>query len=203
MAAIPHIILDNFLPDEEHRGLLAHVLAVADFAPGSVDTKNGFEYRPDLRKGYLSNDRLGPNLRSFRSALRQAFGDICPKLGMARFNLAAIEIRLAAHTHGDFFSAHRDTMTGRSREMSERDRIITAVYYLHRQPKPFQGGELRIYPFDDSAPLTVEPRDNRLIAFPAFMLHEVTEVTVPSGEFADSRFSVSCWFDRERPTNKP
>lgn len=203
MAAVPHVILDNFLPEDVHRGLLAHILAVPDFAPGNVVTEGRSEYRPDLRKGHLSNDLLGPFLPAYREALRAAFDNICLALGMARFDLAEIEIRLAAHTHGDFFSPHRDTMTGVSRGMATSDRLVTAVYYLHRQPRGFQGGELLIHPFSNTAPLEVEPRNNRLVAFPSFMLHEVREVAVPSGEFADSRFSVSCWFARERPANKP
>jgi len=202
MATVPHVIFDDFLPDEVHRGLLAHVLAVRDFAPGKVVTDGKIEYRPDLRKGHLSNDRLGAFLPAYRKALRTAFDAICPALGMARFDLAEIEIRLAAHTHGDFFSPHRDTMTGRNRDMAGRDRLVTAVYYLHRQPRRFEGGELLINPFDNSAPLEVEPKDNRLVAFPAFMLHEVREVSLPGGEFADSRFSISSWFDRDRPADR-
>ena len=197
--AVPHIILDDFLPDDLHNGILAHVLAVEDFAPGRVISQGQSDYRPDLRKGHLSNDRLGEHLPPFKAALRQAYGAICPAVGMTPFELAEIEIRLAAHTHGDFFSPHRDTMTGADREHQRYDRMITAVYYFHRQPKGFTGGELLIHGFSAEPPLAVDPRSNRLVAFPSMLLHEVTPVAVPGGTFADSRFSVSCWFDRHRP----
>jgi SM-20-related protein len=199
MATVPHFIADNFLPDAVHQGLLQHVLNVEDFASGKVIANGKNDYQPEVRKGQLSNDNLGPYLHVFRSALHAAFVDIRIATGVAQFDLAEIEIRLAAHSDGDFFSAHRDSFTGVDRMHTRSDRLITSVYYLHQLPRRFQGGELHIHPFDRSAPAVVEPCDNRLVAFPSFMLHEVLPVSVPSGKFADSRFSVSCWFDRERP----
>lgn len=198
MAHVPHFIADDFLPDSVHQGLLAHTLTIDDFASGKVVSKGASDYLPGVRKGQLSNDRLGPYRQAFRAALQSAFPEICIATGVAQFDLAEIEIRLAAHCDGDFFSPHRDSFTGNDREQTRGDRLITAVYYFHQTPRAFQGGDLHIHPFDKSAPAIIEPRDNRLIAFPSFMLHEVLPVTVPSGDFADSRFSVSCWFDRAR-----
>lgn len=198
MGSVPHYIADNFLPDAVHQGLLAHTLNVDDFAAGKVVAKGTSDYYPDARKGQLSNDRLGPFRPSFRAALLTVFPAICVATGVAQFDLADLEIRLAAHKDGDFFSPHRDSFTGNDREQTRGDRLITAVYYFHQTPRRFQGGDLHIHPFDRSAPTIIEPRDNRLVAFPSFMLHEVRPVSVPSDDFADSRFSISCWFDRER-----
>jgi SM-20-related protein len=198
MGSVPHFIADGFLPDAVHQALLARALSVNDFAAGKVISKGTSDYYPDARKGQLSNDRLGPLRPAFHAALISAFPDICAATGVARFDLLEIEMRLAAHKDGDFFSLHRDSFTGSDRAHTRGDRLITAVYYFHQTPRAFRGGDLLIHPFDKSAPLVVEPRGNRLVAFPSFMLHEVTQVTVPSGDFADSRFSVSCWFDRAR-----
>jgi SM-20-related protein len=198
MATIPHLIIDEFLPNALHQALLAHALQVDDFAPGKVIANGQTTYQPDSRKGQLSNDRLGPHLRAFRAALSAQFEPICRALGMAPFDLATIEIRLAAHTDGDYFKPHRDTLTGLERSLAAHDRMITAVYYFHRQPKAFSGGELLLHPFSPGEPLRIEPRSNRLAVFPAFLLHQVLPVSVPSGKFADSRLSVSCWFDRDR-----
>jgi Rps23 Pro-64 3,4-dihydroxylase Tpa1-like proline 4-hydroxylase len=44
----------------------------------------------------------------------------------------------------------------------------------------------------------LEPRNNRLIAFPSFVPHEVRRVACPSGEFADSRFAINVWLSRAR-----
>jgi SM-20-related protein len=199
MACVPHFIADNLLPDEVHKGLLAHTLNVDDFAPGKVITNGEAAYNFDSRKGQLSNVRLGPFLPAFIKALRSVFPDICAATGVAEFDVVDIEIRLAMHSDGDFFSPHRDSFTGSDRDQMRHDRLITAVYYFHQLPRKFEGGELCIHPFDRSAPAVIEPRSNRLVAFPSFILHEVLPVTVPGGAFADSRFSVSCWFDRQRP----
>lgn len=198
MVSVPYFLADNFLPDALHQGLLAHTLKVDDFAPGKVIAGGTSDYHLDLRKGQLSNDRLGPYQSAFRAALQRAFPGICLATGVAQFDLAEVETRLAAHSDGDFFSPHRDSFTGKDREQTRGDRLITAVYYFHQTPCAFQGGDLHIHPFDNSAPAIFEPRDNRLVAFPSFMLHEVLPVSVPSKGFADSRFSISCWFDRAR-----
>ena len=198
MVSVPHFIADDFLPEAMHQGLLLHTLNVDDFAVGKVVAGGKTDYHFDQRKGKISNDRLGPYLADFKTALRTSFGDICRATGVAQFDLAEIEIRLAAHSDGDFFSPHRDSFTGADRAQTRGDRFITAVYYFHQTPRKFQGGDLHIHPFDSSAPAVIEPCNNRLVAFPSFMLHEVLPVVVPSGNFADSRFSVSCWFDRAR-----
>lgn len=199
MARVPHLLIDDFLPANLHADLLAHVLAVEDFAPARTLAKGKFDYNLTHRRGQLSNDRLGPHLPAFRAAILAAFQTFPGALGMAPFALAAFEIRLAAHGDGDFFKPHRDTMVGEDRAFSRHDRLITAVYYMHRQPRRFAGGDLLLHSFDQSPALVIEPRDNRLVAFPSFLVHEVTPVAVPDGEWADARFSVSCWFDRERP----
>jgi SM-20-related protein len=200
MARVPHVLIDDFLPAEQHAALLAHVQAVEDFAPARTIAQGKLDYNFTHRRGQLSNDRLGPHLPAFRAAMLDAFETFPGALGMSPFKPAAFEIRLAAHGDGDFFKPHRDTMVGEERAFSPHDRLITAVYYLHRQPRRFTGGDLLLHSFDKSPALVIEPRDNRLVAFPSFLMHEVTPLAVPSDEWADARFSVSCWFDRERPT---
>jgi Rps23 Pro-64 3,4-dihydroxylase Tpa1-like proline 4-hydroxylase len=203
MPSVPHVLIDDFLPAELHAALLAHVLAVEDFVPARTIANGKLDYNHAHRRGKLSEDRLGPHLAAFRAALQGAFKTIPGQLGMVPFKSAAIEIRLAAHGDGDFFKPHRDTFVGAERALSRHDRLVTAVYYIHGQPRRFVGGELLLYPFDRSAPLEIEPCDNCLVAFPSFLLHEVKPVSNPTGEWSNSRFSVSCWFDRERPAEQP
>jgi Rps23 Pro-64 3,4-dihydroxylase Tpa1-like proline 4-hydroxylase len=67
----------------------------------------------------------------------------------------------------------------------------------------FSGGELRIHrlgakPGDFGH--DIEPRQGRLVVFPSWWPHEVLKVRCPSGNFADSRFSVNCWIHRQRPS---
>lgn len=201
MAGIPHLIIDDFLPGEVHRGLLERALNTAEFSQGAVLSGGVTDKFPEHRRGLHSDDRLGEWLPPLRDAVHAAFPAICDALRTPRFKLAAFEILLVAHGDGDFYKAHRDTFIGSDRALTTVDRIITLVYYFHRQPKAFSGGELRLFPFSANEPLSIEPRDNRLIAFPSFVLHEVAPVTMPDRKFENSRFSVSCWLDRERPVS--
>jgi Rps23 Pro-64 3,4-dihydroxylase Tpa1-like proline 4-hydroxylase len=195
MAAAPYCILDDFLPESVHQELLAHCLAVGDFDRGKVIVDGELAYHPDLRQGYISRDRLGRQLMPFRVRMDAAFAQIATELGIKPFKYNDIEFRLAAHGDGDFFKPHRDTFVGKNRPEGG-DRLITAVYYLHAQPRGFRGGVLRIHPFGPGEPVAVQPVSNRLVAFPSFAIHEVSPVEVPSGAFADSRFSVTTWFRR-------
>jgi Rps23 Pro-64 3,4-dihydroxylase Tpa1-like proline 4-hydroxylase len=83
-------------------------------------------------------------------------------------------------------------------------REVTFVYFFHREPRQFSGGELRIY---DSAPenhshramasyRTIVPEQNQLVLFASGLSHEITPVECPSGKFADSRFTVNGWLHK-------
>lgn len=198
MPNLPHHIIDDFLPGDLNRALLAHTVVLSDFLAGKVVTGQNLSVQEGLRKGQLSDDRLEPFLPMLLSQLRRAFADICPAIGLPAFAYTGVEFRLAAHGDGDFFSAHHDVLTGANREHSTSDRAITAVYYFHRLPRPFEGGDLHLHPFGAGPAQVVEPRNNRLVAFPSFLLHEVVPVTVPEPEFANSRFSITFWYTRER-----
>lgn len=189
-------IFDDFLATDVHRAMLSHCLALEDFDRGKVMVDGELSYHPEVRQGRLSQSRLGPLLLPFRSHLDAVFDRVVVSLGIKPFRYTDIKFRLAAHADGDFFKPHRDTFVGKDRPKAGGDRVVTAVYYLHRQPCGFRGGDLLIQPFGPGETIVVQPRDNRLVAFPSFAIHEVTTVDVPSQDFSDSRFSVSIWFKR-------
>ena len=71
-------------------------------------------------------------------------------------------------------------------------------------PKQFSGGELRIYDSrrenDNYVPTanyrTIVPEQNQLVLFASGLSHEITPVDCPSGQFADSRFTVNGWIHK-------
>jgi Rps23 Pro-64 3,4-dihydroxylase Tpa1-like proline 4-hydroxylase len=154
-------------------------------------------YAADLRIAWYHDDGLGPLKEAFLSAVTDGLEDLFPLVGMQPFEVARMELELAAHRLGSFFKPHIDTLTQDRRKAAETDRVVTLVYYFHAQPRRFTGGELALYPFSPSSPVEIEPRDNRLIAFPAISLHEVRPVEAPD-DFAASRFAVNCWLHRAR-----
>lgn len=198
MPQLPHHIIDDFLPEGLNRALLQHALDPSRFAPARVVSDEVLKVQATLRKGLLSDDRLEPFVPQMQAALHQAFPAICAALGMSAFANPGIEYRLAAHGDGDFFSAHHDVLTGANRAFATKDRVITAVYYFQRVPRPFTGGQLHLHPFMPGAAKVIEPLNNRLATFPSLLMHEVVPVSVPGNAFADSRFSITFWYTRSR-----
>ncbi|RSS58755.1 2OG-Fe(II) oxygenase [Streptomyces sp. WAC01280] len=162
------------------------------------------ELVPEMRRSRSYQDFAAPELLSaiedIREAVEHTLGVDCrytePSYG------------LNVHNDGDFYRSHQDTST----EYASR-RLLTFVYYLHRTPRPFGGGELRV--FDAALPLHMEPtgdweertwRDwepehDSIVFFLPTAWHEVRPVVCPGGQHADSRFAVNGWLCAPEPAH--
>ena len=75
---------------------------------------------------------------------------------------------------------------------------ISLLYYFHRVPRAFRGGDLEFYDADAASPkghsdetlAIVGQEDNLLIAFPSQTFHGITDVCCDSDDFADGRFAA-------------
>jgi len=120
-------------------------------------------------------------------------------MGMKPFPVSRFELELVASNDGDFYRRHIDTKMG-PRE-GRGTRLVSMVYYFHAAPKAFEGGELRLFALANAATFAdIAPAQNRLVAFPSWVPHEVRPIACPSGAFANSRFSINCWARSKRPT---
>lgn len=108
------------------------------------------------------------------------------RVGLPPFEVSDVEAQLTASNDGEFFRSHTD-----NDEHCVGDRRLTFVYFFHREPRPFEGGELRIY--DSEVPTVVEARVNQIVFFPSHLTHEVTPVSCPTRQFVDSRFTFNGW----------
>ena len=107
--------------------------------------------------------------------------------------LGAYRVELQARTcqAGGFHTAHTDF-----HHRGSAPRLINYVYYLHRRPKSFSGGDLLLHDGLVASPFTrIEPLDNSIVLFPSrilhrHILHEVTLVECDPGDFGAARFSV-------------
>ncbi|MEU3479790.1 2OG-Fe(II) oxygenase [Streptomyces sp. NPDC033753] len=162
------------------------------------------ELVPEMRRSRSYQDFAAPELLSaiedVREAAEHTLGVDCrytePSYG------------LNVHNDGDYYRPHQDT----SAEYDSR-RLLTFVYYLHRTPRPFGGGELRV--FDAALPLHMEPtgdweertwRDwepehDSIVFFLPTAWHEVRPVVCPGGQHADSRFAVNGWLCAPEPSH--
>jgi Rps23 Pro-64 3,4-dihydroxylase Tpa1-like proline 4-hydroxylase len=195
----PLRIMKNYLPESLARQFLAQTVQNRDgFEASSVTTKVEDYRRSKVLhlEGALREQFEARVYESLLTAAR-AFGIQIP--ADRKF-----DSQLTASGHGDFFKSHRDR--GNDGEETS-NRLLTYVYYFHREPKPFSGGELRLYDFEEgswnpaASYRTIAPEHNMLVVFPSWANHEVLPVIVPSGAFEDSRFTVNGWLLESGPVD--
>jgi SM-20-related protein len=193
------LVLDEFLAPQELERLARFVEThESDFvlsevvSPGAAGGAVDFEHRKSRVLYELAEHEalLSGRILSYLSR-------ILPAVGLEPFPIARVEAQVTASNHGDFFRPHED-----NGEAALRTRELTFVYFFHREPKAFDGGELRIYDpqgTDDASGSTcraITPRQNQIVFFPSHLLHEISPVNCASGAFADSRFTLNGWFHR-------
>jgi SM-20-related protein len=195
----PYCVYRGFLDSGTHASLLAWVMQNEEKFETSLvfNLKGEQRHKPSLRTS-LRVSEFGP----IQAVLRQRLLDFVPTLigdlRVTPFEPFEVELELVANNDGAFFKSHIDTAVGGARKAS--DRVLSAVYYFHDEPKAFSGGALRLYSFaakqDGNNFVDIQPEQNTLLAFPSFTLHEVLPVSCPSRRFSDSRFNVNCWVHR-------
>ncbi|MDF7777929.1 2OG-Fe(II) oxygenase [Sphingomonas sp. AOB5] len=195
----PHTVRHEVLPPDELAALLAWTLANED---ALVASKVGAHHVYSEKRNARSLYGPAPWKAGTSERIAALVPGILADLGMASFEMSRFEIEMVVYPDGGFIGRHHDTATGSARH--KRDRVVTIVYYFHREPKGYSGGELRLSPRlapPEGEPQHVDlaPGQNMLIAFPSWALHEVLPIRIPSGDYADSRFAINFWAQREVP----
>ena len=206
----PFVRMTDFLTPAEQDRLLTLTFAGRErFKPARVgptgrvdlETRTAFVLEHRIRLDVKS--WFGPKLRGVQphvlSRLRMdeapgggARGDAASHEGAPRYGL---ELHVTAHPAGGFYDMHRDNTESR-----HASRKLTFVYYFHREPKRFSGGDLLLYDTDleagscsPTAFSRIEPLRNSLVVFPSGYYHEVTPVECATDDFGDGRFTVNGW----------
>lgn len=195
-------IIDDFLSPTLLSALIDHALASeAAFRPARIYERGTLVEADARRRALLCDAGLGPAEAGFTEAVMAALPQLCTVTGVKPFTVARVETQLIASQNGGFFERHTDVLHGDARD-SHGDRILSCVYYFHVPPRRFSGGALTLYRIGPGAAAaageTINPEQNRIVAFPAFVPHEVQPVSCPDGEFAAARFSINCWLHRAR-----
>jgi hypothetical protein len=198
--------LVEFLPVEDNRELLDWALANRSlFRPSTV---LGGVLAPEKRVSERTR-QLGPWAARFTAQVAERLEWIFTATGTRQFEVDYYELEVAAHGDGAHFARHTDIPIGPGRrplggdDTGRHERLLSAVYYFHAEPRKFSGGELRLHRFgSDGVPgdyIDVHPSQNSLVVFPSWATHEVMRVSCPSREFRDHRFAVNCWLCAKRP----
>ena len=201
ISGIPrHLVIDNFLPAAMVADLLAYTLEnEANFEPTWIMRDVEAKLDPAFRESSLCAAGLGNPKAAFKAAIHARCDEFYAAIATPPFEIAKTEVQLIAHGDKAFYRSHIDTHSGAGRTVEEHFRVVSCVYYFHREPKRFTGGEIALFAFGDSEDVAlIEPAHNRLVVFPSFVRHEVRAVSCPSGEFGDSRFSINCWLRKEK-----
>ena len=195
------VVLDEFLAPQELEELTRFTLdQQSNFAESEV-------LSPHAEGGVVNYDhrrsRVLMDLGSYQDLMLERIKTVLPevlnKLDMEEFTLAGVEAQITASNDGDFFHFHSDNASDRV-----ASRYLTFVYFFHREPQPFEGGELRIHDahlegneyVSEGSYQTIVPRQNQIVFFHCQLMHEITELKCPSQRFADSRFTVNGWLRR-------
>jgi SM-20-related protein len=171
----PYHRITNFLPEQEAQHIFNQILG----QQGSFCPMTG-------NRNFL---RL-PSPIEPSPAFRQRLWAILPEIqGLFGVNLERPEIELYVHAYNDgtHFGRHSDAHGG-----GNWRRRISCVFYLIRQPRRFEGGDLVVYDGRRRA-FAVEPEHNSAVFFPSHLIHEVLPVTCCSKAFEDGRFAINVW----------
>jgi Rps23 Pro-64 3,4-dihydroxylase Tpa1-like proline 4-hydroxylase len=152
-----------------------------------VDASTGG--RDDYRQAqvlYTVVDRARDVERRVGEVAADAFGMLGGELAPPR----RVECQQTIYLDGGFYQRHTDSLAEEA-----APRALTYVYYHHRVPKAFVGGELVLVDAAGEEHFVV-PDDDLLVLFRSDLEHEVRPVSVASGHLGDARFSVNGWIWR-------
>jgi SM-20-related protein len=195
------VVLDEFLAPQELEEFMRFTLEhEADFRASEVvsHSEEGGVVNYEHRRSRVLMD-LAQHEDRMLERIKAVLPQILKKLGMEEIPITGVEAQITASNDGDFFRFHSDNG---SEKVAER--YLTFVYFFHREPKQFQGGELHIHDARLEAESyvsagsyqTISPQQNQIVFFPCELMHEVSAVECPSRLFADSRFTLNGWLHR-------
>ena len=198
------VVLDEFLAPQELEALTRFTLEhEADFSASEVVSPDADDGGVGIVNYEHRRSRVLMDLAQHQDVILERIKTVLPqvldRLGMEEFSIAGVEVQVTASNDGDFFHFHSDNGSDRVAA-----RHLTFVYFFHREPRRFEGGELRIHDagleggtyVSQGSYQTIVPRQNQIVFFPCEQMHEITSVECPSQLFADSRFTLNGWLRR-------
>jgi len=185
----------QFMPQRERDALFDAACANREAfqCPGIPGSNEGGSLYLSLEPNGFDQPGVAP-VREASKCLSKRILRLVPTLftalGVEPFPVPEIPLALVNGLNGHSGSPHADESGGRFK--------ISLLYYFHRAPKAFRGGDLEFYDADpasasghrDEALARVDHEDNLLIAFPSQTFHGITDVHSDSDDFADGRFAA-------------
>ena len=195
----PFVWMRNFLAPGEcdrllalgvarHEGLTPVKVATSyedGGSPSTTDPESRVGLEADDRTVKEARHRIDPKIRSVLSA-------VLARLGMAGFARYQLEMGMCVYLTGGFFRAHKDDGG------PYQSRKLSFVYFFHRRPRRFSGGDLLLYDTDVDAGAYVSgafsritPLRNSIVFFPSACWHQATPVQCGTDDFEDGRWVLN------------
>lgn len=138
-------------------------------------------------------DRHCPELvADYRKRVVELYPAALEACAVPAFDLRYVEVTATMHHHGSHFCWHDDAPGYDGNLIPSRR--LSHTFYMHTDPKRFEGGELE---FLDGT--TVEPRNNRMTFFHPIQQHRVRAVECWSSRAIDGRWALIGWIHGDPP----
>lgn len=184
----PHIIVDDFLPLNIVDNILNELESLQYTTPdktGSAQDPEGNYLKNNkgvfLDEIYKDNRHKSIILTEYHKALYDPYILAAAKtfnLLFKYYTLTNFDTTLVSYyENSNYYKEHTD------------DSLFTALYYVHKQPRKYYGGEIVFnYRGVEYSPAT---DNNRLIIFPAIVKHRVEPVSIDP-EYANNGYGRYC-----------
>ena len=192
----PFVWRKNFLAPGECDRLLALGAGRREcFTPAKVGDPSTTRVDPEVRITLEADPRTTKEVRPrIGPKIRSVLPDVLARLGMAGLDYRyGIEMSMRVYLGGGFYRAHADSLS-----TDHRPRVLSFVYFFHRQPRRFSGGDLLLYDTDvDTYAWTcaafsrIVPLRNSIVFFPSACWHQVCSVQCETDDFEDGRWAVN------------
>ncbi len=191
---VPFVRMTNFLTPARCDRLLEIALHGRErFSIARVNPKHP-RLDPKVRITLEADARTLSDFRPwFARKIRSVLPEVSARLQMASLDRYRLEVSMRVYLTGGFYRAHRDRLSGYG-----HPRRVSFVYFFHREPRPYRGGDLLLYDTnDDTGDFTgaafsrIVPLRNGIIFFPSRAWHQVTPVQCEKNDFGDGRWAVN------------
>ena len=193
------LTFDEFLMAAELDCVTAYVMGMEHKFSVATTVREGRPGTLDVarrRARVLTDVETGEVGKFFKARIEQMLPSVLEDLHLPIRRANRISVQITSTGNGGFYKPHTDN--------SPRDtnrRVLSFVYFHHRYPLSFQGGELRIYGTRVYAEINdpslhvhvISPEQNRIVFFQSDFVHEICPVVCPSDKLADTRLTVNGW----------
>ncbi len=195
----PYFLFENFMTEADADRIMDHALTHAAAFRDSTVSQSAQQdsYATDIQ---LRRSRILDDVTAVAPLVGRRLFETMPRifegLKMPSIPFRTMECQISVHGDGDFFLTHTDNGLP-----NIAHRTMSYVYYVHREPKRFTGGHLRLYKtvihegFHSAGDLVadIDPPRNGLMVFPSYIQHEVSKIACPSPDLADQRITLNGW----------